>query len=64
MTLDERTDSTAVDAMEHATKPLSDPEFDPLFETEQVVTPTPVRAFCWACGDTHSDSDICIPRTE
>ena len=39
MTLDERTDATASDAMEHATKPLSDPEFDPLFETEQVVFP-------------------------
>ena len=22
------------------------------------------RAFCWACGDTHTDADVCIPRTE
>lgn len=55
--LDERTDSSAVDAMEAAATPPRPPQR----ETEPAPLP---RAFCWACGTTHTDADICIPRTE
>lgn len=30
----------------------------------EFTEPKPVAVFCWACGTTHTDEDICIPRSE